>query len=277
VSDARWWNERAEGYDRLKWVHDDDLLGWTMDAVLGGAVVVRDRLEGPLAVVEVGCGTGALTSRLATVVDGLAFERLLAYDVSPEMVIRCRARLRCEGLEDAVELRVADDVRTRGLGRADLLVSRMVLHHASDGLESALRRWGSRVNRGGAVVVCEGPPPVADTRHPAWRLYRQAMAIKEPGRLTFSASQVAETMLHCGYSEVMVCERFTEGNSLRGWLDNATAGLSPEARAEIEALHFHGYEDPFVRRVYRMERTEDGDLLMRWRHCVVVGYVGGGA
>jgi len=219
-----------------------------------------------------------LTEYLATMLlrDG-CLGSLIAYDVSPAMLKRCRERLWWGSTAQLpVQLIEGDDLIPPDEAKtADLIVSRMVLHHAPDGLKSAIRRWVGRLNRPGAVVVCEGPPVVSDPGHPAWRLYQLAMEIKEPGRLIFSAAEVAEAMFAAGCSEVVIHERFSEGNSLRGWLDNGSAGLKPHQRAEIERMHWEGHDSARCREAYQMEKTDDGDLLMRWRHCVVVGFVRG--
>jgi len=249
------WDERARAYDRLGWVHHHGLLSWIAGLVRAS---LRDGSDSERAVLEVGCGTGALTERLA----GIGRVRLTAIDVSREMVRAASSRV------DGVEFVQVDD-RDYVAEGYDAVVSRMVLHHAMDPAES-IRRWAARTVRGGAVVVAEGPPPVADASHPAVDLYRAAMALKEPGRHVFHAHDIAEWMIGAGCVEVQVHERFSAENSLLNWL----LGNPMEAwrRRAIVELHREGLKSDVVREAYRMEE-HDGDVLMRWRHCTVVGRV----
>ena len=72
--------------------------------------------------VEVGCGPGRMTSALAE-----RFDRVLAVDVSPEMLARARAAVR----RDNVEFRLVSGERLDSLadGSADVLVCYLVLQH----------------------------------------------------------------------------------------------------------------------------------------------------
>lgn len=255
------WNARAATYDSLPWVHDEDLLGWTAKHVLDAVRAAIGR-SGYGRICEVGCGTGALTARLAAE-RGL---EVVACDVSAEMLERCHQRLPDE-VRDAVRLERVEPKGPIPVGTYAAVVSRMMLHHAADAPAREIVRWAQRLRPGGCVVVAEGPPPRTDDRHPACDLYRAAMALKEPGRHVFHAHDVAEWLLDAGCAEVRVVERWTHGNSVRTWL----AGGGIEAGRAEAILALHREAPPEAQKAYRIEETEDGDVRMSWRHCVVTG------
>lgn len=253
------WNARAATYDALPWVHDEDLLGWTAKHVLDA---VRPAVErtGIDCFLEVGCGTGALTERL-----GQAGLRGHACDISREMLERAQARLGSRYPIGFFQTSTAGPYERAP--KFSSVVSRMMLHHAPVAPAVQVARWVDAVEPGGCVVVAEGPPPRTDDRHPACDLYRAAMALKEPGRHVFHAHDVAEWLLDAGCDEVRVVERWTHGNSVRAWL--AGGGIEAGRAEAILALH---REAPVAaREAYRIKETEDGDVRMSWRHCVVTG------
>lgn len=269
MSEQDLWNERSQRYDDLAWVHRPDLLGWVGAACHAALRTAQAAGCQSQRLVEAGCGTGALTQELDRVRARLPGPlELLAYDLSPAMI--SRAADRCP----QVRMVVADDADIHhepALG----IVSRMVLHHADDPA-AACRRWVSRLAPGGAVVIAEGPPPVVNRSHPAWAFYQDVMHLKEPGRHTLTAADIAEHLHAAGCSEVWVRERWTEGNSLRNWLDHATTG-DQGTRDRIGFMHLGAAlrGTPAMAAVadaYRMRVADDGDVLMRWRHCVVVGF-----
>src|SRR6185503_11452391 len=94
----------------------------------------------PCQVLEVGCGSGAVASRLKQ--SGYAITGL---DLEPESVGSARDR----GV-DAVE----GDVRTYKGGPFDALVFTRSLHHV-DGIEEVVERAHSMVKPGGMLVLEE--------------------------------------------------------------------------------------------------------------------------
>lgn len=258
---ASYWDHRAKTYDGIGWVHNTDLLDWTLQRVAPHDV---KRLS-----LEIGCGTGAFTARL---VGRTSF--LDAIDVSAEMVERARARVE---LSHFVKFDVGSDealVADGTLKPSDysLVASRMVLHHTTDPRE-AVARWLTLCAPGGTLAIAEGPPVVSDRTSRAWKLYQEALEWKEPGRHFFTAADIAQWALDAGAVEVSVHERYSDGNSLRNWLDGSR--IDGELRELIVDLHDTMFrEDASVARAYRAEQTADGDWLMRWRHCVVVARKG---
>lgn len=254
MSAASSWNARAATYDSAPRTADPDLLAWAASLAIDG--------ESALEVVEVGCGTGLFSEALLATG---RLKSLVACDVASAMLVAARRRLgqvRCS----LVLLQV--DEADLDLGpEADVVAARLVLRHMST-VKEPIARWSRWLRPRGRVVVVEGPPPVSDPGHPAAVLYREVMAAKHGRHAGWQSWEIADAMLDAGAVEVRTHERWTDGNSIRGW---ATAGGLDPARVE-HVLALHRLASEAAEDAYRMTSTEDGDVLVRWRHAVVVGY-----
>ncbi len=266
------WDHRAVTYDALSWVNNTSLLDWIAGLFYGAMMDCRrDYRDGPAtrrSILEIGCGTGALTERLT------GGNTVLAIDPSEEMLARARKRA------PHATFRVGRDPDQLPEGPFSAVVSRMVLHHVADNNgepEKAVRRWMDLCAPGCPLIVAEGPPPVPSLPgtqnwyHPANELYRAAMDIKEPGRHVFDANDVARWMLYTGAPgqsvRVAVHERWSHKNSVRQWVQ--AGGLPSDDQERILKLHRDAHPD--AKAVYGIEVTDDGDVTMNWRHAVVVG------
>lgn len=208
-------------------------------------------------VLEIGPGTGALTKALQPMLaqHGGTYT---AIERSQQMYDQCRANV--PGIN--LILGTWEDLRTEH--EWDIIVARMVLRHAHSPIESFLS-WSQMLNRGGILAIGEGPPPSV---HPEVRaFYASAMTIKHGSpRAVLHASTLVEMMLRQGMTTTSY-ERWTHRNSLEQWL---SAAKTPERDAElVRAMHLAAPDA--VREAYAMTVTDDKDVLMRWRHCVVVG------
>lgn len=251
-----YWNERADKYDAIPWVHDPNLLNWTV-AMIAGNIGQR-----PITVLDIGCGTGALTYALAAEF----FEAsVCGADTSTVMIDGALARTAAAPLPHFMP--VVDVVRHCSDTSWDLVTARSVLHHAPDWREE-LSAWLGLVARDGSIAIAEGVFPAPEARE----LFDYAMQLKEPGRHVFSAAEVAEHLLSLDLN-VSTSERFTEDNSCRKWL--AGGGIDARTHERILLAHLDEAERQTpAARAYRMRivETPDGpDVLMRWRHAVIVG------
>lgn len=254
------WNKRAEGYDRLGWVRDATSMG-RLGAILRNVY----EHSSPVRTVDLGCGTGAVTELLLDM--GLQHD-VVSVDASSAMLERCAARV---GESDrwAAE---RDDAGTWTCDvPPDIITARMLLHHMPDP-EGALARWFGLLAPGGALVIAESVLPVDDHEHPAAKLCQQALEIKEPGRHHFTPTSIAALMPgQRADSHVEIYAWKTRGNSMRNWLEGDPS-ISEKTRKAIETLHHLWAKTPEVRAAYEMEIQPDGDILMTWRHCVVVAW-----
>ena len=114
----RVWDRRAD-----TWEHEGAAgLGDVVDAVLRAASP-----RPGLTAVDLGCGSGQITMRLAE-----AGAQVTAVDVSPEMIVRLQQNAEAEELDGVVP--VVSPIEEFGLDTAsvDLVVSNYALHHLRD-------------------------------------------------------------------------------------------------------------------------------------------------
>lgn len=196
-----YWNEIAGP----KWIR----IQGAMEARLVG---VEDRLLARAApragerVLEIGCGTGSTTARLADLVDPAG--QVIAVDVSRPMLGAAAARL--EGRENVVLLE-ADAARATFPHRFDLIVSRFGVMFFEDPV-AAFANLHAALAPGGRLV-CAAWAPIADNAHWAVPL---AIAIERlgppkprrpnaPGPLGFSdPGHVRAVLEQAGFGEVTV-------------------------------------------------------------------------
>ncbi len=247
---GRFWDKRAERYDSLGWVNNQDLLDWTMQTI---ERALPDPLE--TRVLELGPGTGAMTERM--VAAGWSVD---AYELSEAMAERCRLRV------PGADIMVGDWHAEKPSPVFDLVVARMVFRHDPNPLDAIFQatRW---LRWNGLLVIVEGPPPVSDPSHPAVGLYEDAMQVKHGSRReTVFAWRLTDWMLQAGLVDVASHERYTHGNSLCEWLD--AAQTPDDIRMRVVNLHLTA--PVAAGEAYAMQVIPQ-DVLMRWRHCVVVG------
>ncbi|HAM02742.1 MAG TPA: hypothetical protein DCQ30_11045 [Acidimicrobiaceae bacterium] len=136
----RVWDRRADTWD-----HEGAAgLGDVVDAV------VRAASPRPgLTAVDLGCGSGQITMRLAE-----AGAQVTAVDVSPEMIVRLQENADSEELDGVVP--VVSPIEEFGVASAsvDLVVSNYALHHLRDpdkrALAKSVLRW---LRPGGRFVI----------------------------------------------------------------------------------------------------------------------------
>ena len=135
-------------FDRLAALEDPR---WDHNALQHGWILARIP-RGARSVLEVGCGSGALTDRLA----GRA-RRVDAVDLSTAMIERARERLRLStGARDRAQVRLfRRDVVAEPLpgDRYDAIVSVATLHHLP--LRASLARWSAALAPGGVLLVVD--------------------------------------------------------------------------------------------------------------------------
>ena len=115
------------------------------------ALIEACRLGRDTRVLEVGCGVGLTTSYIATEVGC----PMVGIDIAPRMIERATERLRRKGLDDRVELRLADAQKLPFEdGSFDAVLSESVTAFAAD-KAAAVREYARVVRPGGYVGLNE--------------------------------------------------------------------------------------------------------------------------
>jgi len=118
-------------------------LQWLVAERLAERITGRIR-KAPQRILEIGCGTGFLSARLA---DAFPETRLVLTDIAPTMLARCRARI-----GDKHDYRVLDGERPEKLkGGFDLIASNLAFQWFVD-LPGALARLADLLAPGGQMI-----------------------------------------------------------------------------------------------------------------------------
>jgi ubiquinone/menaquinone biosynthesis C-methylase UbiE len=113
---------------------------------------VTASLTGVETVVDAGAGTGFLTLAVAERLDR---GRVIALELSPDMLARLEKRVEAAGLSERVQPLLAD-AATTGLddGSVDLIVSHALLHELF-GAEEAIAEWARILKPGGTILLSD--------------------------------------------------------------------------------------------------------------------------
>jgi trans-aconitate 2-methyltransferase len=166
-------------------------------------------------IIDLGCGTGALTAKVADAYPGA---RVLGIDTSPQMLEEAKKRERPDlrfvrGAIEAVD-QIGTDVLGEVIGddpRWDLVFSHAALHWVADH-DRLLPRLFGRVAKGGRLVV-QVP---SNHQHPAWIAlkevadespFRSAATGSVAERPVLSAAAYAELLWRAGGSELVSYEK----------------------------------------------------------------------
>jgi malonyl-CoA O-methyltransferase len=118
-------------------------LQWLVAERLSEQIVSRVK-KAPQRILEIGCGTGFLSARLA---DAFPDSHLFLTDIAPTMLARCKARL-----GDRHHYKVLDGERPEGLsGQFDLIASNLAFQWFVD-LPGALARLADLLAPGGQMI-----------------------------------------------------------------------------------------------------------------------------
>lgn len=198
---ARFWDRIAEKYAA------DPI------ADLAGYETTLRRVQGLLStdqqVAEIGCGTGTTALRLARFT-----RRLLATDLSAEMIAIARRKLRAEPVPQ-LSFAVADaDASVAGQGEYDVVLAFNVLHLMAD-LDRALALAAQTLRPGGLLIsktacLAEMNPLIRYLALPVMRAIGKA-----PHVLCFDAATLQSAMARQGLEIVSVERHGTRGRDFR--------------------------------------------------------------
>jgi ubiquinone/menaquinone biosynthesis C-methylase UbiE len=171
------WDEMRHGY------YDDSLA----DTIIEEADITVGS-----TVLDLGCGTGFLTTRAAKAVGQSG--KVIAIDSSEEMLENAKGKLKDAGLSERVDLRVGDAERIPlDDASVDTIVANMVLHHCPEP-ELALREMARVLKANGTLVFAD-----LEAHNEDWM--RDEMADLWLG---FDPLDIERWLEHVGFEEVKV-------------------------------------------------------------------------
>ena len=149
---------------------------------LAGRIVAASLPPRP-RVLEIGCGTGHLTARLA---DRLPGASIVATDIAPAMVAACQRRL---GSNPRLEFTVMDGTRPDTSAPFDVICASLAAQWFAD-LPGALARLAVRLAPGGLLALCI--PGAATFRE--WRVAHERLGLV-PGALALPSAATIRAAL----------------------------------------------------------------------------------
>jgi len=165
---STYWEERAKRFAHQGWGLRA-VCSYGMPAFYNGYIhlvqrrALADWLRVPpdTAVLEVGCGIGRWSRRLAG-----AGAQVVGTDLSPAMVAEARRRAVRDGIDGRCEFRVADAAALNLNRRFDRILCVTVLQHVleAERLEAAIRGMADHLAPGGRLIVMEAAPSARVTR-----------------------------------------------------------------------------------------------------------------
>lgn len=170
---------------------------------------VQSLLSADQDVLEIGCGTGSSAIRLAP-----HTRRLLATDVSPNMIAIAREKLAAEPMPE-LSFAVADaDVPAGGPGEFDAVLAFNLLHLVTD-LDGALAAAAQALKPGGLLIsktacISEMNPLVPHVALPLMRAIGKA-----PHVLCFDEQALTAAFVRQGMEIVSVERHGTRGKDIR--------------------------------------------------------------
>lgn len=170
-----WFDRWAATYDadrRVLIPCFDDFYGTAAEVAALGR-------SGPVRVLDLGAGTGLLSSVLARALPDASF---VLVDEAPAMLERAAERL--APLDDRVTTVVADLRDPLPVGPFDVVASALAIHHLDDAAKADLyARAAAALAPGGVLVNAEqvaGPTPALDrTYRERWRVHCRAAGASE--------------------------------------------------------------------------------------------------
>jgi demethylmenaquinone methyltransferase/2-methoxy-6-polyprenyl-1,4-benzoquinol methylase len=173
----------------------------TLGRLEGAYDRIADRVEEGERVLDIGCGTGALSLRAAE-----RGARVLGIDINPEMLAMARKRIREAGLTERIELREMGLAEIDSLeeGSFDVVMSGLCFSElGEDEIAFALQEIRRILSPGGSLMIADEIRPSNPLPRIAHRLVRAplvALTYLLTGQTTHALENFPERVTGAGFS-----------------------------------------------------------------------------
>lgn len=230
-----WSEQKQRNYHTLQWVNEPTLTDTLTETCGRGE-----------ALLELGCGTGTMISRLAE-----RFDRCVGVDPATYLLQHAPAVPNVEYVPSKLE-----DLNYES--EFDCVLVRNTIHHLADP-EAGVAQAKRALRRGGKLVVCQGVPP----HHSLLPFYRDLFALFDKRHLLTEADII--TMFRTnGFREIALVPVFMANVDLIEWLRK----VSPNEEVYSKALALHREGGDVFRRAYEVQE-DGGKFTMTWRFMII--------
>ena len=236
------WAKRAETYNNIKWVNNDE----TLNSMIEFCGDVNNK-----KVLDLGTGTGKV---LRTLKGHFPNGEFYGVDISEEMMSKIDNKE-----EFNLSVSKIEELKEFKDNTFDVLTARMVFHHSED-LEKAMNEAYRVLKPNGRFILCEGTPPNKE----CVEFYKEMFKYKED-RHTFLVDDITNLMINSNFEDITSKTIVSKNMSLNNWIDNA--GIPDENIKIIKEMHYEAYENETLRKSYAMEKR-DNDMYMNWKFTV---------
>jgi len=223
-SEEKYWAQRANAYNKLRWVGKSTCIAALLDVA---------NLTKKDTVLDVGCGTGVLFPYL----QGTG-AKVYGLDISEAMAAQSAVK--------GVPIVIQDIRKPFQLDlKPTVIIARMMLHHITIGLDTALKNLYNILSPKGRLIVCEGVPPNDTPRMAEW--YAQMFKLKED-RLCFNEAKLTKLLRSAGFCKISTQEHIDPKFDITNWAEHSCVS-EKDAQKVIEA---HVYATDAIKDAYHM-------------------------
>jgi len=245
MNNDRYWEIRAEKFNRLNWVNNPKFMRELMHF---------SQFEPDDVVLDVGCGTGILSKAVKSLVYKVA-----AMDSSPAMLSKF-------SFNESGIVPFCYDIETpfkEFENCFNKIIGRMSFHHLED-IEKGLSNCKEMLTQNGSMIIQEGIPPSETAEVVSW--FTHMMAIKEK-RKVFTESSLRALFEKMNFTDIGVQILVDSEFSVLNWLRNS--GQDPYLLKRVYQAHKTAPES--IKELYKMRDDKDGDIIIETKSILIKG------
>jgi ubiquinone/menaquinone biosynthesis C-methylase UbiE len=236
VKDTAYWARRAQEYDQLEWVNEEQYLK---------TFVAMGDFQPTDIVLDAGTGTGAIARTVAPLV-----REVIGVDKSQDMLERIKDDGRWQRNLYFIQRDIVEPIFRDGV--FDKVTARMVFHHLVGQTETAMRECFRVLKPEGRIVLAEGVPPSAEVKPDYIRIFQEI----EP-RETFMEGDLQALLETAGFRQVEIKVLVLPQMSVKNWLEHR--GLPDDVQKRVFRMHVDAAD--YFKEAYRMTVTPTDCLI----------------